>query len=531
MIRVSEIKMNLEEDKKLLKKKIAKKLHIEEKEVLDYFIYKQSLDARKKGNLFFVYTVDVLVKNEKMIFLKTKDNKITKTPDMEYHFPKEKAVFEKRPVVVGFGPAGMFCALILAQMGACPIVLERGEEVDERTKTVKQFWETGILNTESNVQFGEGGAGTFSDGKLTTRIKDMRCRKVLEELVEAGAPEEILYVQKPHIGTDKLKTVVKNIRKKIISLGGEIHFKSKVTDFEIKSGKLSAVIVNREKRIETQTAFFCIGHSARDTFELFYKKGIQMEQKPFAMGVRIEHPQKMINEVQYGQADMEKLGAADYRLTYTTKKGRSVYTFCMCPGGFVVAAASEKDSIAVNGMSEYARDGKNANSALLVQVFPEDFKSSHVLAGMHLQRELEKKTFLAGGSNYNAPVQLVGDFLEGNQSVQLEEVKNTYQPNICFCDLKTILPDFISEALKEAIPEMGKKLKGFDRKDALLTAVETRSSSPVRILRTPVGQSVTVKGIYPVGEGAGYAGGIVSAAVDGILAAENAVQCDKIENN
>lgn len=521
MIRISEVKLNLEEKKDILKKKIAKKLNVEEKEILSYEIYRQSLDARKKGNLFFVYTVDVSVKNEKKVFSRIKDNKITKTPDLCYHFPKGKAIFQQRPVVIGFGPAGMFCALILAQMGACPIVLERGEEVDERTKTVERFWKERILNTESNVQFGEGGAGTFSDGKLTTRIKDSRCRKVLEEFVEAGAPKEILYVQKPHIGTDKLKTVVKNIRKKIISLGGEIYFKSKVTDFETKDGQLISIIVNEEKKIQTQTALFCIGHSARDTFELLYEKGVAMEQKPFAMGVRIEHPQQMINEVQYGQADIEKLGAADYQLTYTTKKGRSVYTFCMCPGGVVVAAASEKDSIAVNGMSEYARDQKNANSALLVQIFPQDFKSSHVLGGMHLQRELEKNAFLAGGSNYNAPVQLVGDFLQQKQTTQLEEVKNTYEPDICFCDLQTILPDFIAEALKEAIPEMGKRLRGFDRKDALLTAVETRSSSPVRIVRAFDGQSVNIKGIYPVGEGAGYAGGIVSAAVDGILAAEN----------
>jgi uncharacterized FAD-dependent dehydrogenase len=390
--------------------------------------------------------------------------------------------------------------------------------VESRKAAVETFWNTGKLDTENNVQFGEGGAGTFSDGKLTTRIKDPRCRKVLEEMVDAGAPEEILYDAKPHIGTDLLRGVVKNIREKINSLGGEVRFFAKVTGFEWKGDNISAVLLADGEKIETDDVVLALGHSARDTFELLHAENFLLEQKPFAMGVRIEHPQKMVDAAQYGEA-AHKLPAADYRLTYTTSKGRGVYTFCMCPGGYVVAAASEEGRLAVNGMSEHARDGKNANSALLVQVYPEDFGSEHPLAGMYFQRELEEKSFVAGGSDFTAPVERVGSFLKTGVAEKVE-VEGTYRPAKKECSMDDIFPVFMTEALREALPAMGRKLKGFDRPDALLTAVESRSSSPIRIVRDEKGMSLRYRGVYPAGEGAGYAGGIVSAAVDGILVAE-----------
>ena len=524
MIRVGEIKLAIGESETLLKEKIRKKLHIHSADIIEQRIYKKALDARRKEEIQYVYTVDIKVKNEKKILEHTKGKNITITPDMTYYFPQGKSSLKTRPVVVGFGPAGMFAGLLLAEMGLCPIILERGEEVDKRTKTVEDFWQGKGLNSESNVQFGEGGAGTFSDGKLTARSKDIRCRKVLEEFAEAGAPAEILYDNKPHIGTDKLKEVVKNIRKKIIALGGEIYFESKVTDFKIIDGKIKAVVVNESERINTDAVILAIGHSARDTFELLYKRGVYMEQKPFAMGVRIEHPQEMINTAQYGTL-AKKLPPADYHLTYTTSKGRGVYTFCMCPGGYVVGAASEKGKIAINGMSEYKRDGINANSALLVQVFPQDFGSEHPLAGIQLQRTLEEKAFQKGEGF--APIQLVGDFLKGEVSQNLGVVKSTYRPKTTFCNIKEILPEYMTEALQEAIVEFGKKLKGFDREDAVLTAIESRSSSPVRIVRNRERECVSVEGLYPTGEGAGYAGGIVSAAIDGVIAAEKVFQKGK----
>lgn len=517
MIRVSELKLPIDGSRRALEKKLAKALHLPAEEIVGYRIFKRSLDARKKDNIHFVYVVDAEVKNEKKVLEKNRDRNITKAPDLRYRQMQGTERPEKRPVVVGFGPAGIFAGLLLAEMGFRPIVLERGGDVDSRKAAVELFWNTGRLDAENNVQFGEGGAGTFSDGKLTTRIKDPRCRKVLEEMAAAGAPEEIVYDAKPHIGTDLLRGVVKNMREKIKALGGEVHFFAKVTGFQWREGQIAAVLLQNGETIETNDVVLALGHSARDTFELLFREDFALEQKPFAMGVRIEHPQSMINKVQYGEA-AEKLPAADYRLTYTTQKGRGVYTFCMCPGGYVVAAASEAGRLAVNGMSEHARDGKNANSALLVQIFPEDFGSGHPLAGMYFQRELEEKAFQAGGGGYTAPVERVGSFLGTGEKTA--EVQATYRPGVRESDLDDIFPPFMTEALREALPAMGKKLKGFDREDALLTAVESRSSSPIRILRDERGMSLSHAGVYPAGEGAGYAGGIVSAAVDGIAAAE-----------
>ncbi len=518
MIRISNIKIGIFENIDI-KSACAKKIGVSYDDILSYNIFRRSLDARKKDNIHYVYVVDVKVKNEKRINI-NRNKDLSTAPDMEYKFPKGECKIDKRPVIIGFGPAGMFSALLLAQMGLKPIVVERGQDVDKRTEIVNKFWKEGKLDKECNVQFGEGGAGTFSDGKLTTRIKDLRCRKVLQELERFGAPSEIMYEQKPHIGTDILKTVVKNLRNSIIELGGEIHFGRKVVDFLSENGSLTGVVLENGDIIECSDAVLSIGHSARDTFEKIYEKGIEMEQKPFAMGVRIEHPQSMIDFSQYGNA-YKKLPTADYRLTYTTKKGRGVYTFCMCPGGTVVASSSESGMVVTNGMSEYARDKENANSALLVQIYPEDFGSDHTLAGMHMQRELEKKAFIYGGENYSAPVQTVGSFIKGYEDKEFGEVKNSYKPDVKFVNLENVLPEFIVEAMREALPEMGKRLKGFDRDDALMTAVETRSSSPVRILRDrETYESVNLKGLYPCGEGAGYAGGIVSASVDGIIVAE-----------
>jgi len=454
-----------------------------------------------------------------------RSNSITEVNEKNYIPLKGRNGFEKRPVVVGFGPAGMFCALALAEAGARPIVLERGEDVDARTKSVERFWQTGELNSESNVQFGEGGAGTFSDGKLTTRIKNERCGYVLKKLIEAGAPEEISYVHNPHIGTDVLKDVVKKIRKQIIELGGEVRFSSKVTDIEIENNELRAVIVNDKEKIECNYAAFALGHSARDTFYMLHDRGVAMEQKPFAVGARIEHKQAVINKAQYGDEGVaDILGPAEYKLTYTTEKGRGVYTFCMCPGGHVVAAASEEGLLAVNGMSYHARDGENSNSAVLVQVSPSDFGSDHPLAGVEFQREIERKAFEKGGGRYTAPCQRVGSFLgkEGDVGVSA-----TYRPSVKECDLKEVLPEFVVESIKEALPVFGRRIGGFDAPEAILTAPESRSSSPVRLLRdAEKGDSISIKGIFPSGEGAGYAGGIMSAAVDGIMTAEKVIKAN-----
>lgn len=520
MIRLSDIKLSIDQKKTDIKKAILKKLKIKEEELIHYKIYKESIDARK-DMVYFVYTVDVEVKNEEKLLKKIKDKKIIPSPDMTYKFvQKGNQPMQHPPIIVGTGPAGLLAGLVLAQMGYCPILLERGRDVDRRTKDIQEFWKTGKLDTESNVQFGEGGAGTFSDGKLTTQIKDVRCRKVLEEFVKAGAPPEIMYVNKPHVGTDLLRYVVKNIRKEIIALGGQVLFEKKLTDLLIKEGRLRGVVINGNEEIEAEAVILAIGHSARDTFEILYKNNVEIHQKPFSMGVRIEHPQSMINQGQYGDyANHPRLGAADYKMAHHCENQRSVYTFCMCPGGKVVAAASEEGGVVTNGMSEHARNEVNANSALLVGVDLQDFESNHPLAGVDLQRKWEQKAFEVGGGKYYAPAQLVKDFLKDQPSTTLGSVKPSYEPGITLTDLRQCLPEFVVVALKEAIVALDKKLPGFQLGDAVMTAIETRSSSPIRIKRDQ-GFESNIRGLYPCGEGAGYAGGIISAAVDGIKVAE-----------
>ncbi|MCJ7856361.1 hypothetical protein MUJ63_08610 [Lachnospiraceae bacterium NSJ-143] len=526
MIRVKNIKLHYGEKKENILIKACRKLRLKPESVLDYSIYKESLDVRKKSDIFYIYTVDIKVKNESWILKNNRDADISEAEYIRYEYPKVDFSIKERPVVVGFGPCGMFAALSLAKMGLRPLVLERGNDADTRLKDIENLMKNGVLNINSNIQFGEGGAGTFSDGKLTSRIKNPRSRHVLEELVRFGAPDEILYSHNPHIGTDRLVGVVKNIRNEIIRLGGEVRFSSLATGIEIENGAVRSVEVNEKDRIICNDIILSVGHSARDTFEMLYSKGVVMRQKPFAVGARIEHSQELINKAQYGDEKMaDYFGPAEYKLTYTASDGRGVYTFCMCPGGYVVPAASEKGLLAVNGMSYYSRNGKSANSALLVQVNPEDFGTDHPLGGMYFQRELEKRAFDMAGGGYFAPAQFAGDFLSGNKSANINSILTTYRPGIKMCDLNELFPDFVSEAMREAIPAMGRRLKGFDNEKTLLIAPESRSSSPVRVERDiKTGQSVSAAGLYPCGEGAGYAGGIISAAVDGICTAEMLVK-------
>ncbi len=526
MIRISNIRLNINDDMKNIEKQILKTLKIEKKDLIKVQIYKESIDARRRGKIDFIYTVDVIIENEKKVLSKIKDKDVGISPDLEYKdITMGKAKMKERPLVVGMGPAGLFAALVLAQRGYNPIILERGMDIDTRTKDVHLFWKEGKIHTDSNVQFGEGGAGTFSDGKLTTRIKDLRCRKVLEELVKSGAPEEILYSYKPHVGTDILKEVVKNIRKEIIDLGGEVRFNAKVTDFIIEENKIKGVIINEKEKLDADTVILTIGHSARDTYEALYKRKVKIIPKPFAIGVRIEHPQILINQSQYKEFyDHPRLGAADYRLIHHTKEGRTAYTFCMCPGGSVIASASGENEVVTNGMSEHARDKENANSAFLVNVVPQDFENDHPLGGVYFQQKYEKLAFDLGGKNYHAPIQLVEDFLKNKESRNIGRVVPSYNPGFKPADLRECLPRFVIDTMKEGIIELDKKLKGFALQDAVLTGVETRSSSPIRIVRQEdTLESINIKGLYPGGEGAGYAGGIVSAGVDGIKIAENII--------
>lgn len=527
MIRISQIKIAAKKaQEQALEQEIRRLLHVKPQAKLQYQIIKKSIDARKKDSIFCIYTVDIAgLVNEEGVVQKCRRNTITIAPSVPASEPVAgQSILQQRPVVIGAGPAGLFAALLLAERGYRPLLLERGQDVDTRTADVEHFWQTGILNVRSNVQFGEGGAGTFSDGKLNSVIKDTRCRQVLEAFVRFGAPEEILYQAKPHIGTDRLKQVVKNMRQAILTAGGEVRFGSQVTALHIENGLLAGIEINGDEQIAANVAVLAVGHSARDTFASLHGQQIAMEPKAFAIGVRVEHLQKLINLAQYGmEQPYAHIGAADYKLTYQASNGRAVYSFCMCPGGHVVAAASEDGLLAVNGMSLLARDGVNANSALVVNVTPEDFPSNDVLAGVEFQRHWERLAFQLGGS-YQAPVQLVGDFLADKKSTDFGSVRPTYRPGTVFAELKHCLPAFVVEALREAIPAFGKKIAGYDAADAVLSGVETRTSSPVRIVRNEQYQSPSAAGLYPCGEGAGYAGGIMSAAVDGLRIAGQIIE-------
>ena len=523
--RISELRLSLDGELEDLKTQAAKRLRVGKKAIRSLQLVRKSVDARKKDDVHFVCTAEVDCQLEKM----PRARGVMKAKPYRYQLPACKKL-EQRPVVVGFGPAGMFAALILAQAGQRPIILERGSCVEQRQQQVSRFWQDGTLDSECNVQFGEGGAGTFSDGKLNTGTKDPRIRKVLEEFVGAGAPSEILYEAKPHIGTDRLPQTVKGIREQILALGGEIRFNTKLTALLQKNGHVTGVEFctggSTSERMDTEHVILAVGHSARDTFAKLLDTGIPMQPKAFAVGARIEHPQYLINTAQYGKfADHPALGAADYKLAVHLKSGRGVYTFCMCPGGQVVAAASEERRLVTNGMSRFARDGQNANAALLVGICPEDFGADGPLAGVVFQRKLEEAAFQLGGGNYRAPAQRVEDFLAHRASLQLGDVRPTYRPGVTLCSLDDCLPNFIADSMREGILQMDMRLHGFALPDAVLTAVESRSSSPVRILRDESGQSPTLSGLYPCGEGAGYAGGIVSAAVDGIKCAEKLLQC------
>ncbi len=509
MIKITNIKIKADLSDDELFEKIYKKYKINKNDVTERRIIKKSIDARNKADIFYNYSVELECKNENKI----KNVQIVKKEEPFKIIVNRKS--SKRPVIIGAGPAGLFSALTLAQNGIKPIIIEQGKTVDERKKDVEEFQKTGKLNTLSNVQFGEGGAGTFSDGKLTSGIHNPLCKIVLKEFYNFGAPEQILYINKPHIGTDNLINIIRNMRNEIIKLGGEFLFNEKVTDFEFENSKVTAVICG--KRIETDTVILAIGHSARSTFEKLYEKGVKMEKKNFSIGVRIEHKQSMINKSQYGEITKLKLPPAEYKMAYHGEN-RSCYTFCMCPGGTVIASSSEPETIVTNGMSVYARNGENANSAVLVNVTPNDFKGESPLEGMYFQKDLEQKAFKLGGSNYNAPIQRFEDFENNVKSTHIGEIKPTYKPGVTLSNLNEILPDFISKTLVEGIKYFDKSIKGFAHPDAILTGVETRSSSPVQITRNENKQS-NIKGLYPCGEGAGYAGGIMSAAVDGIKCA------------
>ncbi|HEY9198652.1 MAG TPA: NAD(P)/FAD-dependent oxidoreductase [Gammaproteobacteria bacterium] len=524
MLRLTEIRLPLNHAEGALRVAILERLGIPPEDLLRYEIARSGHDARKANAIVAVYTVDVAIRNEAAVLERLADDPhCGLTPDTDYRFVAQApAHLASRPVVIGMGPAGLFAALILAQSGFRPIILERGKAVRERTKDTFALWRQGVLNPESNAQFGEGGAGTFSDGKLHSQIKDPKHhgRKVLTEFVKAGAPPEILYVSKPHIGTFRLVSMVENMRATIESLGGEIRFESRVDDFDIDNGQIRGVVLASGERIATDHVVLAIGHSARDTFEKLHERGVFIEPKPFSIGFRIEHPQSLIDRCRFGRnAGNPQLGAADYKLVHHCKNGRSVYSFCMCPGGTVVAAASEPGRLVTNGMSQYSRSERNANSGIVVGITPADYPDGP-LAGIAFQRHWEERAFELGGGNYQAPGQLVGDFLAGRPSTKLGSVIPSYTPGVHLCDLGTALPDYAIAAIREALPAFDKKIKGFAMNDAVLTGVETRTSSPIRITRNDTFQSLNTQGLYPAGEGAGYAGGILSSAVDGIKVAE-----------
>lgn len=513
MIRIKDIKIreDLLEEKVL--EKALQKNRLQKEDVKKWYIYKKSIDARKKEDIFYNYTIDIELKD------KNKEKRFEKIEEYKMPEIKVKRTSKIQPVIIGAGPAGLFSALIFVENGIKPILIERGKRVEDRVKDVEEFINNRKFNHKSNIQFGEGGAGTFSDGKLNTGNSSIYSRKVLEEFVKFGAPKEIMYVAKPHLGTDNLVKIVKNIREYILQQGGEIFFEEEVIDFEIEKNQIKSVITPRRK-IETDSVILAIGHSARDTFKKLNELGVKIAPKNFAVGVRIEHLQKDINMAQYGNKTKLRLGSADYKLVYHASNGRTCYTFCMCPGGKVMASNSEESSIVTNGMSNFARDGENANSALLVNISVEDFYKESPLDGMYFQEELEKKAFELGGKNYNAPIQRVEDFLENKTTTNLGKIKPTYMPGVTFSNLNEILPEFVSNTLKEGLTELDQKLHGFAEHDAIMTGVETRSSSPVQITRDKeTMNSINVQGLYPCGEGAGYAGGIMTAAIDGIKCA------------
>lgn len=520
MIRINQLKLPVGHKEEDLWNKAAKILRIPVKEIHSLTIVKQSIDARKKEDIHYTYCVEIELLKEEAILHKVKNPNVFRAEKKEYTFPRPgKERLMERPVIIGAGPAGLFSALMLARNGYCPIVLERGDKVERRKEAVDLFWKTGTLNPDSNVQFGEGGAGTFSDGKLNTLVKDplMRNRKVLELFVEFGADPSILYLNKPHIGTDVLSGIVTGIRNEIIRLGGEVRFCSHVTDFFIEDGAVTGLLTEDGQHLKTSAVVLAIGHSARDTFEILEKRGIPMEAKSFAVGLRIQHPQPSINRSQYGRESFPALGAADYKLTHQCSNGRGVYSFCMCPGGYVVNASSEEGRLAVNGMSYHSRSGKNANSALIVTVTPEDFGGTSPLSGIAFQRKLEEAAFRAG--NGRIPVQLYGDFKENRISSVFGGVEPAFMGLYGFGNLRNVLPDSLSQSIIEGIESFEGKIKDFSRPDAILAGVESRTSSPVRIPRNQDFESA-VKGLYPCGEGAGYAGGITSAAMDGLKVAE-----------
>jgi uncharacterized protein len=527
MIRITELSLPLDHSPQALRQAIVSRLGIVDEDLLDFTVFKRSYDARKKNSeITFVYIIDLEARNEAAILQRlSADTHIRPAPDTAY-YPVATAPsdMQERPVVIGFGPCGLFAALTLAQMGFKPIVLERGRDVRTRTKDTWALWRKHTLTPESNVQFGEGGAGLFSDGKLYSQIKDPKFygRKVMHEFVKAGAPDEILYVSKPHIGTFRLTGVVAAMREEIRALGGEVRFEQKVSDFLIRDGRIEGVALADGSEINSRYVVLALGHSARDTFRTLHKRGVFMEAKPFAIGFRIEHPQSMIDKVRLGRyAGHPALGAADYKLVHHARNGRAVYSFCMCPGGTVVAATSEPGRVVTNGMSQYSRNERNANSGIVVGINPEQDFPGSVLAGVELQEALESHAYVMGGSDYSAPAQLVGDFIRGQASTELGDVLPSYKPGVRLGDLAPSLPAYAIEAIREALPAFGKQIRGFDRDDAVLTGIESRTSSPLRITRDHQSlQSLNTRGLYPAGEGAGYAGGILSAGVDGIKVAE-----------